>query len=149
MAPTLPFRPERRRPVVLLIEDNSMHRDLYGMVIEEELSLLTATRGETGFDLAHAERPDVIVCDAVLPDGDGLKLCQRLRSHPDTASIPVVILTGDDDAYARASNNPSAFASVLMKPCPADYLLTALRKALKARHAAMAGTHFQNPSKHE
>ena len=140
--PTFPvaLQPGRQRPVVLLIEDNAMHRDLFGMVIEEELNLLTATCGETGYDLACSELPDAIVVDVLLPDVDGLTIAQRLQANPDTASIPIVVLTGDDRAYARACSRRSEFSAVLVKPCPAEQLLSVLRDAVGLRQQTVAAT---------
>src|SRR5256885_12854664 len=87
--PTFPvaLQPGRQRPVVLLIEDNAMHRDLFGMVIEEELNLLTATCGETGYDLACSELPDAIVVDVLLPDVDGLTIA-RSEEHTSELQSP-------------------------------------------------------------
>lgn len=119
------------RPLVLFIEDNPMQRDLYAMVIEEELDVCTATHLETGYRLALSKDPDVVVVDVLLPDGDGLALCARLKAHPDTAATPVVVLTGDDAALARAQLAPGVHA-ILSKPCPADKLLDTLRSAVQS-----------------
>ena len=119
---------DRNRPVVLFIEDNLTQLDLYAMLIEHELAVVKASRGLTGFDLAIAERPDVIVLDLLLPDVDGFALAERLRTTPATASIPVVALTGDDAAFARAQAM-AQFSDVLAKPCPADRLLQSIHQA--------------------
>ena len=70
-------RRERSRPLVLFIEDNLTQLDLYSMLIEDELSVIKASRGETGYDLAVSEQPDVIVLDLLLPDADGLAVRER------------------------------------------------------------------------
>ena len=89
-----------------------------------------ATRGLTGFELAVSEQPDVIVLDLRLPGVDGFPVSKKLRSSPSTDSIPIVVLTGDDAAFARAKTT-SEFTAVLMKPCPADRLLDAVHRALR------------------
>ena len=122
----------RSRPLVLLIEDNLTHLDLYSLVLQEELNITTATRGETGFTIATIEQPAAIVVDVLLPDGDGLALCDRLRQHPKTAGTPLIVLTGDDHAYERAMRTRTVDA-VLKKPCPAERLLTTLHCAIAAR----------------
>jgi CheY-like chemotaxis protein len=120
---------ERQRPVVLFIEDNLTQLDLYSMMIEGELSVVKATRGETGYQLALSEQPDVIVLDVLLPDVDGLALADRIRANAATASIPIVVLTADDAARERAEAHGD-FSDVLLKPCPADRLMTAIRRSL-------------------
>ena len=127
----VPITPDRKRPVVLFIEDNLTQLDLYAMLIEHELAVLKASRGLTGFDLAISERPDVIVLDLLLPDIDGFTLAERIRMTPSTASIPIVVLTGDDAAFARA-RAVAQFSDVLCKPCPADRLLQAIHQARRA-----------------
>ena len=93
----------RTRPLVLLIEDNLTHLDLYSLILQDEVDVVPASRGETGLAVAITERPDAIIVDVLLPDADGLALCQRLREHPETAAIPLIVLTGDDVAYDRAA----------------------------------------------
>ena len=129
--PSRRARSERTRPLVLFIEDNLTQLDLYVMVVEKDVDVITATRGETGYDLALSERPDVIVADVVLPDVDGLNVCARLRANRVTASIPIIVLTGDDFAYARAQQMRSDLTGVLLKPCSADRLLAAIRQAVE------------------
>jgi CheY-like chemotaxis protein len=125
--------PSRKRPVVLLIEDNLTQLDLYAMVLEPDLAVLGATRGEQGFELAVTQQPDVIVVDVVLPDIDGLVIGDRLRADPRTAAIPVIVLTGDDAGFARAKLRGSELTGALLKPCPGDRLLEAIHMALKRK----------------
>ena len=121
-------RPSR----VLMIEDNVTLLDLYTLVLEEEHEVLRATRGEEGYEIARERRPDAIVVDVMLPDLDGLQLCDRLRDTKELSSTPLVVLTGDDAAHARASIARHLDA-VLKKPCSGDDLLHTLRRALAVR----------------
>ena len=122
---------DRKRPVVLFIEDNLTQLDLYAMLIEHGLGVVKASRGLTGLHLAIAERPNVIVLDLLLPDIDGFVLAERLRADPATASIPIVVLTGDDAAFLRA-HAMARFSDVLAKPCAAGRLLEAIHQARRA-----------------
>ena len=125
--------PARPRPLVLLIEDNLTHLDLYSLMLQDEVDVITATRGETGLALASFERPDAIIVDLSLPDADAIALCQRLRERHETSSIPLVVLTGDDVAYDRAGELRSVVDAILKKPCPADRLLATVHRAIVAR----------------
>lgn len=119
----------RPRPRVLFIEDNLTQLDLYAMLIEDDLSVVKASRALTAYELAVTERPDVILLDLLLPDLDGFALTERLRTNPVTASIPIVVLTGDDVAYSRASRD-GRFSDVLLKPSGADKLIIAITQSL-------------------
>ena len=125
------MRPRDRRGVVLFIEDDPMQRELYAVTLAEKFDVLTAATGEAGYDLACARQPDVILTDILLPDSDGLEICQRLRDNPATARIPIVVLTGDSGGYARARLLQAELTGVLMKPCRAERLLAAIQAAIK------------------
>lgn len=132
----LPTTDDRVRPLVLLIEDNLTLLDLYAMVLDEEFDVVTATRGEEGYELACNEHPDVIVLDVLLPDVDGFQVSERLRGNPETVSIPVVVLTGNDGAYAQAKLAAADYSAVLTKVLPADRLMAAVRAAVPQTSAA-------------
>jgi twitching motility two-component system response regulator PilH len=133
MMAAVPMSPpgrDRSRPVVLFIEDDVTQLDVYTTMIDSEFDVVQARGAKIGYALACKEVPDAIVVDVLLPDGDGVLLCQWLRRNPLTASIPVIVITGDDSAYARAQAARSELTGVFMKPCSADRLLAALREAV-------------------
>jgi two-component system cell cycle response regulator len=125
------MRSKDHRRVVLFIEDDPMQRELYSVTLAETFDVLTAGTGEAGYDLACARQPDAILIDILLPDIDGLEICERLRANADTARIPIVVLTGDNGGYARAHLLQSELTGVLMKPCRAERLLSAIHAALE------------------
>jgi DNA-binding response OmpR family regulator len=123
----------RTHPLVLIIEDSLDQLDLYAMVLEDHVDVLKASRGETGYALACAERPDVIVLDILLPDINGFEVFRRLRSSAIAAAIPVIFLTADEPSVFRAMASrecATAFA-ILRKPAPADRLLETIRAAVR------------------
>ena len=126
-----PLRSERR-PRVLLIEDDPAQLGLYALALEGTFDVLTATRGEAGLVLAARENPDAVVTDVLLPDCDGLDIGRRLLANRTTAAIPILVLTGDDAAYARAEHTRD-FDEVLRKPCPADVLIAVIQRAIAVR----------------
>ena len=120
------------RPRVLLIENKPAQLQLYAMLLAEELQVSTATRGDTGYSLACTELPDAIVVDVLLPDTDGLEVCANLLMTPETAAIPLIVLTSDDAAYFRALAMAS-LAAVLKMPCPIVELLSVIRRVARPR----------------
>ena len=75
-----------------------------------------AADGKTALREAHA-RPDLILLDLGLPDLPGAEVLRRLKRHPDTAPIPVVIVSGEPDAAALVRNSGvHAVAAILRKP---------------------------------
>jgi CheY-like chemotaxis protein len=121
------------RPRVLMIDDSTAERDLYALMLERDVQVLTASRGSEGLAIAQAERPDVIVLDVMMPEMNGWEVCRRLKSNPATASIPVVMLTAQDgpDLVTEAERNGAA--TLLTKPCPVDKLTSVLTAAISQR----------------
>ena len=117
-------------PTLLLIDDCVQERDLYERALESDFQILTATRGDSGLELAAANRPDAIVLDVMMPGLNGWDTCTRIKSHDATADIPVILLTGATDADLTTHARVVGAAAVLTKPCPADRLRDVLLLAL-------------------
>jgi len=80
--------------LVLIVDDNDMNVRLARDVLRfAGFRTLEARTGEEGLALAEEHRPDVILMDIRLPDMEGTDAVRRLKSQPDTATLPVVALT--------------------------------------------------------
>jgi len=119
-----------RRPTVMLVDDCSDQRDLYGLLLASEYTVITAARGADGLRLAAEQQPAVIVLDVLMPEMDGFETCRRLKAIAETASIPVILLTGSEVEAADALV-AGAFA-VLAKPCPDRTLVDTIAAAVAA-----------------
>ena len=79
---------------VLLVEDNEMNRDMLSRrLIRRGFQVVFAMDGQHGIDLAHSERPDIILMDMSLPVIDGWEATRRLKANDATRSVPVIGLT--------------------------------------------------------
>jgi len=121
---------EKTPPLVLMIDDSEDQLDLYALVLQECYHVLLAGSGQKGLQMAQAERPDAIVCDLAMPGMDGWEVCRRLRAHPATAAIPVIILTATSDADLVQKAASVGAQAVLTKPCPLDMLRVRIDDAL-------------------
>lgn len=91
---------------ILLVEDNEMNRDMLSRrLIRRGHEVLIAEDGEKGIAAAAGERPDLVLMDMSLPVVDGWEATRRLKSDPNTRSIPVIALT----AHAMESDRQQAF----------------------------------------
>jgi signal transduction histidine kinase/CheY-like chemotaxis protein len=83
-----------RNAQVLAIDDDPMALELIEAVLRPEgYTVLKASSGTEGIDLARQERPGLVILDLLMPEVDGFAVVERLRSDPVTAGIPIVILT--------------------------------------------------------
>ena len=82
------------RGTVLVVDDDPVIVNLLQVNFEiEGYDVLTAHGGESGLIQAKAEHPDAVVLDVMMPGMDGLEVARRLRSDPNTARIPIVLLS--------------------------------------------------------
>lgn len=101
-APTAtPMDLARRRPRLLLIDDDpGALRELVAL-LQDDFEIQHALDGRSGLYRAQALRPDLILLDVVMPGTDGHALCRLLQADPATQDIPVIFLTGLDASEQR------------------------------------------------
>ncbi|MDR5765891.1 MULTISPECIES: response regulator transcription factor [unclassified Caballeronia] len=81
-----------RSPVVLLIDDEPDIRNVWAMMLEMEgLTASTAANGREGLEKAHELRPDVVICDFMMPGLNGLEVCRQLREDEALKNIAVIL----------------------------------------------------------
>jgi len=110
-----------RDPTVLVIEDDQSTRQLIGLHLRNHG--YDVTEAEDAVDGGYAllaSPPDVVICDVNMPYLNGYEFVAALKGDPATSSIPVVILTVNDDVADRAEKLGVAY---LQKPISADSLL--------------------------
>ncbi len=79
---------------ILIVDDEPDLIELLRANLEsEDFMVESAKDGETGLKLAMADPPHLLVLDLMLPGIDGLEVCRRLRNHPRTADLPIIVLT--------------------------------------------------------
>jgi DNA-binding response OmpR family regulator len=79
---------------VLVVDDDPVILRLLQVNFElEGIDVVTAVDGEEGLKMAQSDRPDLVISDIMMPRVNGLELLAALRSSPDTASLPVILLS--------------------------------------------------------
>jgi|ETNmetMinimDraft_15_1059895.scaffolds.fasta_scaffold72820_2 two-component system OmpR family response regulator len=85
----------RNNSRILVVDDDESVTSLVSMGLRSKGCVVrTENEPYAAFEAAKAFNPDLILLDVVMPRLDGGDLAQRLRSHPETAGIPVIFLTG-------------------------------------------------------
>ncbi|HET6439545.1 MAG TPA: diguanylate cyclase [Anaeromyxobacter sp.] len=103
--PSFPSPAEpRRRPRLLVADDEPDARDLLAEALGAEYEVLTASDGQEAVDLARAQHPDAVLLDLNMPRLDGFQVLEQLRADPATVEIPVILVSarGDDAGKVRA-----------------------------------------------
>ena len=118
-------------PLVLYVEDSLDQLDLYEVVLSGRYEFIGASDGRTGVELATTRQPDVILVDLSMPHMDGWEVCQRLKSDPRTAAIPIIVLTAHDGVDIEEKATRLGVAGLLRKPCPVDVLRDHISQAIE------------------
>ena len=85
-----------KNEIFLLIDDQEDNIVSLGAVIKQyypECSIISATSGIKGIELASSKNPDIIILDIQMPQMDGFAVCEKLKSNVPTSNIPVIMLT--------------------------------------------------------
>ena len=128
---------------ILVIEDEpEMRRNLTTILRLEKFHPLAAQNGRVGIELARRERPDLILCDVMMPELDGYDVLSALRADLGTVTIPFIFLTAKGESLdIRAGMNLGA-DDYLTKPVGKADLLAAVRSRLQ-RAAQQATPEFK------
>lgn len=124
---------------ILVIEDQApMRRNIALMLEMEGFEVFTAANGRTGVEVALEKRPDLVICDVMMPELDGHGVVQRLRAEETTATVPFIFLTArSDKGDVRIGMNFGA-DDYLIKPVVREDLLAAVETRLARAEAIEA-----------
>lgn len=127
---------------ILVIEDEFLIREnLLERLGAEGFDTVGAENGLDGVKLAIADRPDLIICDVMMPELDGYEVLKTLRQNPNTAAIPFIFLTAKADKSALRQGMELGADDYLTKPFTKTELLGAIATRLE-KHAVVA-QHFE------
>ena len=118
-------------PIIFLVEDEVDHQELIKIVLEQNrLSVFSTASGERALPLIKQMKPDVVVLDVVLPGLDGFEICKKLRADPDTAQLPIILLTSRSADEDRQKGTDAGANLYLIKPFGIEKLVDEIRALL-------------------
>jgi two-component system alkaline phosphatase synthesis response regulator PhoP len=93
--------------------------------------VITADNGADAYTLACEQKPDIVVTDYQMPKLSGLELIEKMRSNPDTAQIPVIMLTARGFAIDDEQKQKLGISACLSKPFSPREVLGTVEEVLK------------------
>jgi len=124
------------QPLILIIDDDEALSDAMRESLRElGYNVVCAETSAAGLAAARKHRPDIILCDIMLPDAQGFDTVKELRADSITSDIPVVLITGNPDA---AQYEGAGKCMILLKPFYIETLEDVVRGTLAARDAKRA-----------
>lgn len=98
---------------ILVVEDDPLVIKMYQTVFENAgMEVFQASNGDAGYESALEHKPDLVLCDIMMPGSTGLNLLEQIKENKETKSIPVVILTnmsGNSDKQHALDNGAVDF----------------------------------------
>jgi CheY-like chemotaxis protein len=125
------------RPLVLVVDDNEDHRNMYVTFLElAGFGVIAALDGLDAINQARAMRPDVILMDLYMPGGlNGWQACRMLKSSGDTARIPLIALSALEFAEAQLEAREAGCVGFITKRGDLNRVVQTIREVLA--HAAV------------
>jgi DNA-binding response OmpR family regulator len=116
----------------ILIVDDDPHavEILTRMLAREGYACLSASSGAAGLKTLERESVDVILLDVMMPEMDGLQVCERLQRDRSLRQIPVILLTAKDDLETRSKGMALGVSEYLTKPINKRELFTRIAAQL-------------------
>jgi DNA-binding response OmpR family regulator len=134
--PSSPQGPRVRptRPVILCVDDDpEISRTIEVRLRTYDVEVRRAFHGMQGLWESMRKRPDLIIMDLAMPNGDGCHVLRCLRSNKQTATIPVIVLTGMRDPALAARVMNSGADQLVRKPVSFDILLKHMSRHVELR----------------
>ena len=116
---------------VLIVDDSPTEVHVLKTMLEKNgYSVLSATSGEQGVALAKERKPDLVLMDIVMPGLNGFQATRQLTTSPETAHIPVVIITTKNQETDRVWGMRQGAKDYLTKPVSEQELINKIKTVL-------------------
>jgi len=128
-------------PRVLVVDDSLSGREMVERALERKgFEVLSASSGAEAMERIGTAMPDLVVCDVVMPDVDGYRICEFVRRHGALSETPVLLISGivNSAVLERAAQVRSS--DILRKPFTADDLARKVVDLLAARSRSAEAT---------
>jgi CheY-like chemotaxis protein len=119
-----------RKSILVVDDDQGVLKAVQGILLANGYSVLTATTGEKGVQIARLQKPDLILLDVILPGIKGREVCARIKEDENARKIPVIFLTAKDSPDDIRAERDAGGLSHLTKPVNAKILLAEIKRVL-------------------
>lgn len=129
-----PFTPENC--LILIVDDASQNLQLLGDILEQAGYFTTfATSGRQAIERVKTANPDLILLDLMMPDMDGLEVCERLKLNAELADIPVIFITACPNQKSLLDAFEKGAVDYVIKPFNVLELLARVRTHLELKYS--------------
>ncbi len=117
---------------ILIIDDEADIRDILSYNLKKEgFNVLTAEDGKEGIDIAKKHLPDLILLDVMMPEMDGIEVCEILKSDVNTQNILICFLTARNEDYSQLAGFNAGGDDYVSKPIKPKLLISRISAILR------------------
>lgn len=132
------------QPRVLVVEDEPAQLEILAYNLESDGFMVSRARdGEEALLLIREDVPDVIVVDWMMPHLSGIEVCRRLKSNPETRSIPVIILSARSEDEDKVRGLEIGADDYVVKPYSVVELMARVRTQLRRSRPSSLGQEIE------
>ena len=104
------------KPKLLVVDDQPINIQVMHQVFAKDHQVFMATNGAQALSICHANPPDLILLDVVMPGMDGFEVCSQLKADDSTCNIPIIFVTAHTDAAQETHGLSMGAADFIAKP---------------------------------
>jgi len=101
---------------VLIVDDEPGNIKILSNVLAGDYVMSVATNGKQALEIARVQSPDIVLLDMVMPEMDGIEVCQALKADETTADIPVIFVTSMSDTANEERGLKAGAVDYISKP---------------------------------
>jgi len=117
---------------ILVVDDQPINVQLLKRKLEREgMRVAAAYSGQEALDLVAQDKPDLILLDVMMPEMDGIQVCQRLQASEDTRSIPIIFVTARSSKEGKLEGLGVGAVDYITKPIDLDETLARVQTQLR------------------
>ena len=122
---------------ILIIDDDAMMRKLVSSTLEKTgHTIIEAVDGHEGLSLAASEKPDLVICDLMMPVMGGVETVRLIREDKNISHLPVIVTTCNTDKQTILSMLEIGVSYYLAKPLDFAKLATKVQEVLNSRQSS-------------
>ena len=132
---------------ILLADDSITIQKVIELTFsDEDFEVITVGNGRLAVEKVQEARPDLVLCDIIMPEKDGYEVCDFIKKNPATAQIPVLLLTGAFEPFDQERANRVGCDGFLAKPFEPQTLIAKVKELLSQAGSRPAPSRLAAPA---
>lgn len=120
------------KQTILVVDDEQDLLDLIEYNLRKEgFNVLKAENGRSGIDIAREQKPNLVLLDIMMPQMDGIEVCDRMRDDPELKHIPIIFLTARSDEKTEVEGLNKGADDYITKPISTTKLISRIKAVLR------------------